>query len=179
MKSSINLLPNEYAVTEKQQKKIGLIQTISVVFMLILFLSASVIVALRIFQSKNLSTAQQKTKEEEAAVLQFKDKEASLFVLKNRLNTITQLLKSPSKQLAMYSFLEGIVPANVNLTSISADKSGSVTISALAPDEEALDSMMTVLTNEAAFEVFTQIEIENLARGKDGTFRLNLKVIPK
>lgn len=179
MKSSINLLPNEYAVTAKQQKKFSLVRTISILAILVLFLIGSVIVALRVIQTQNITTAKGNIQKLEGQITQFKDKEATLFVLKNRLSNISRVLALPSKQLEMYKYAQENLPGEITITSITSDRSGSLGLSAMVPDTNTLERTIDSLTNQAAFEAIKRIEIDNLARGRDGIYRINLRVVPK
>ncbi len=179
MKASINLLPSEYAVSEKQQQKFARVQTLSVTFIMILFLVTSVLVALRIIQSKDILDQEDRIKQLEAQIGQSKDKEAALFVLKNRLTSISKIVKSPSKQLVNYQYAEQKLPQEITITSVSADRGGSLALAMLVPDVNSLETAIGVLTDPSAFEKFKQVDVENLARSQDGIYKVSLRIVPK
>jgi hypothetical protein len=178
-KFSINLLPEEFSVKQKEQQKFNTVQTFSVVGVLVLVFLASVVVVLRLLQSQKIDKLQSDTQLIESKVSDFKGKEASLFVLKNRLTNVSQILKQPSKQVDNYYLVAKIIPSGVLISSISVDRFGSVSLALLCPNQKLLEQLLAGLTSPTAFKTFNQIEVESLTRGKDGFYRANLKVVPK
>jgi hypothetical protein len=179
MKASINLLPNEYAFTEKQHKRFSLVQTFSVVAILIVFLVASIVVAMRIIQSKDVTNAKNQIGKLENEIADSKAKEETLFLLKNRLSGISKVANSPSKQLENYAYTQDNLPQEISISSVTVDRLGSLTMGLLVPNSDLLGRLVGVMTDEASFQKFKQVTVESLSRGQDGIYKLNLRIVPK
>jgi len=174
---SINLLPPEFLAQELKSAKFYKIQAIGVGIILIMIFLASMSVALRILQSATLSKIQIKLSDAEKKVLALSNRQASLVLLKNRLSTISQNMEEASKQSSMYSLLDKLIPQGVSITSLSIDKAGNAIVSALVPTSDTLDNMISALTsNESNQDKISQVSIESLSRGRDGIFRISLKI---
>lgn len=178
-KVDINLLPTEVNIERQKQAKFSRVQLISIGILLILILAASVSVAFRIVQSQKQERLSKEVGALEEKVSSYKDKEATLVVLKNRITAITQLLSGERLQTVMFNLITDRIPVSVTITSISVDRAGNVLVSLLAPDSHSLEQTLSELTNSEAFEKISNINIESLASGKDGVFRMNMKISSK
>lgn len=174
---SINLLPPEFLAEDIKRIKFVKIQTIGIGVILVMIFLASLTVALRILQSFSISQIQGKLGQIEEKVSSLKNRQASLVLLKNRLATIDKYLGEASIQNSMYTLLDKLIPENIAVTSLSVDKSGNATIIAGVPDSATLDNLMSNLIlpdrNEGKIK---RVLIESLNRGRDGFYRLSLKV---
>ena len=113
----------------------------------------------------------------EERVLVFKDKEAELSVLKNRLSLINQVHKTKvSENSLIYRNALNYVSPEVNISSISVDRSGNVLTSIAAPDISSLEQTFSNLTSDKAFEEISQIDIDSLSRSRDGIYRANIRL---
>lgn len=168
---NINLLPAEDALKQKKVRRFLLIQTVSTVLLLGLIFLTSSAFALRVLQGQNISKVQSLAQEEEARVGGFKDKETALFVLKNRLSAINNIVKTSGTQAAIYDLVVSDLPPSVVATSVSIDKVGNVIESLIVPDGRTLDNLLAKFLNQAQ-----KIEVESLSRGRDGIYRVNLKI---
>lgn len=176
-KISINLLPQEFTQAEVEKAKFYKIQAIGVGITLVMIFLASSTVALRILQSNYISQVQSKLSETEGKVVALKDRQASLVLLKNRLSTIGQNLEERSKQNNMYNLLDKLIPQSISITSLSVDKVGNAVILALVPDSNTLDSLIKGLTTrESNKDKIKGVLLENINRGRDGIFRISLKI---
>lgn len=178
-KVDINLLPTEVSVAQRKQAKFGRVQIISIGILFILILTASISVAFRIVQSQKQERLGEEVGILEEKVSRFKDKEATLVVLKNRITAIIQLLGGDRLQTAMFNLITDRIPANVTITTISVDRAGNVLVSLLAPDSNSLEQTLVELTSGEAFEKISKINIESLSSGKDGVYRMNMKIVSK
>lgn len=177
---SINLLPPEFRSEEVKREKFYKIQVIGVAVILFMAFLASVTVALRILQSHNITQVQAQLSQEEQKIEQLKDKQASLLILKNRLTTISKYLGVSSQQAAIFELVNRLLPAPVYVSSLSVDRLGQVLISAVVPDAITLDKMILDLTSpQTNQDKISQVSIDSLNRGKDGIYRLSLKIKPK
>lgn len=174
---SINLLPSEYLSEEIKSAKFYKIQTIGVSIILITIFLASLTVALRILQSSNISAVQSRLNESEGKILALKDRQSSLVLLKNRISAISQNLGVVSKQNSMYILLEELIPKGVSITSQAIDKEGNAQVAGLVSDSDTLDSLIFALTStERNQGKISKVSIESLSRGRDGFFRISLKI---
>lgn len=180
MKISINLLPPEIITAELKKAKFYKIQFIGITIILTLIFLTSLTSALQILQSRNLSIVQAKLNQSEQRVLELKGTQASLVLLKDRLNVINKYLGVPSQQSAIYRLVDKLTPTSVSISSFTIDKTGGVTFLALVPDRETLNILLSNLTNKDNNEdKISQVSVESLNRGRDGLYRINLKIKPK
>lgn len=177
---SINLLPTEIIAEESKNTNFYKIQFFGVAIILVLIFLTSLTLALQILQNRNLVTAQAKLLESEQKVAGLKKTQVSLFILKNRLTVISQYLGVASKQSSIYRLINKLIPPSAVISAISVDKGGTVVILALMPDRESIDQTLNNLTDKERNEnQFDQVSVDSLNRGKDGVYRISLKIKPK
>ena len=171
---NINLLPIEDALRQKKEGKFRLIQGISVFLLLTLLFLATIGFILRFLQNKDISKVESAANSAESEVAGFKDKEAALFILKNRLTAISQIIKEPGTQAEIYDLAVGKLSPSIGLASVGIDKNGNITQSLVMSDGLILDNLL-----DRYMEKALKIEIESLSRGRDGVYRVNLKIQTK
>lgn len=174
---SINLIPATSRTDQKAQKKIKTVQTASIAVLLTLIFLSSLATALNIFESQRVNKINSEAKLREEKVLKFKDKEAQVSVLKNRLSLINKVNMSSKKDNSeIYRSILGYIPSSVNTPSISVDRGGIVITSLIIPDTQTLEQTLLNLTSDEAFEKITKIDIDSLSRSRDGSYRAILKI---
>lgn len=179
MKIAINLLPVEFTQAEVKRARFVKIQTIGIGVILLMVFLSSLSVALRILQSQNIKVIQTQVDAVEQKISDLKDKQLSLLLIKNRLAVINKYLNNPSKQTTMLLLLDKLIPPSVSVNSTSIDKSGEVSILALIPDSTILDNMITNLTDKTINEgKIVEVLVDSISRGKDGVYRISLKIKP-
>lgn len=179
-KISINLLPIEYTAEEIKKAKFYKIQLIGVAAVIAVTFFASLTVALGVLQNQNIKEVKARLGESEERVLQLKDRQTSMFVIKNRLSTINQYFGVTSKQVSMYSLLNQMFPPGISISSFAIDRSGEAVVVGVAADGERVDDLISGLTsNSEASDKISQVSIENLNRGRDGLYRISLKIKTK
>ncbi len=179
-KVTINLLPEEFKIEELKRSKFYKIQSIGVGIILLFIFLSSLTIALRILQSQSLSQIQSKLTDEEQKITGLKTTQASLLLLKNRLVAINQYLGTSSSQVQMYELINKLVPQSVSVSSISVDKSGNVLIIASTSDASYIDDLISKLTSsEYSQGEIVSVAMEGLSRGRDGIYRLNIKIKTK
>lgn len=179
MKLSINLLPPEILAQQLKSAKFYKIQTIGVMVILTMIFLASLTIAMRVLQSRNIVEVQAKVTESAGQVSDLKNTQASLFLLSDRLKAISEYWGISSKQTLMYKLIEKLIPPSVVINSISIDKTGEVVFLALAPDSLSLDNLLNNLTTKESNEgKISQVSIDSLNRGRDGLYRVSFKVKP-
>lgn len=176
---SINLLPKEFALEELKKERFYKIQAIGVIIVLVMIFLASLTVAIRVLQSRNITRVQARLSAAETQVGNLKDTQASLLLLKNRLSTIDQILSLPSKEVEMYKLIDKLIPSQVVVSSVTIDKIGGAKFTAVAPDGQVLENLIVNLTSsEKNDNKIAQVSIETLNRGRDGLYRVNIKLKP-
>lgn len=176
-KISINLLPPEFTMEEVKRAKFIKVQTAGVAVILLMVFLSSLTVALRVLQSHNIQQVETKYSLAEQRVSGLKDVQASLILLKNRLTAINQHLGTSSKQASMYKLLDTIIPNSVTISSLVVDKSGNASVVGVAPDSEAVDSVISSLTDKELNENrIAEVSIDSMNRGRDGLYRISLKI---
>lgn len=176
-KITINLLPPEVTAQEQKKTKFYKIQTAGIVVTLTMVFLASLIIALRILQSHNISVAQANFNQAQQKVADLKDTQASLFLLKDRLTVISQYWGVPSKQSDMYSLIDKLIPSSIVISAIIIDKSGEAVFSALAPDSDSLDELiMHLTTKENNDGKINQVSVDSFNRGRDGLYRISFRI---
>ena len=177
---SINLLPKGFLTQELKSSKFYKVQAIGVAVILGMSFLVSLTVALRILQSNNIVPVQARLTQAEQRVSDLKSTQASLVLLKDRLEVINQYLGIPSKQTSMYDLIDRLVPSSVLINAITIDKSGEAVILASLPDSQTLDNLITSLTgSEGNQELVQEVSIESLNRARDGLYRISLRIKPK
>lgn len=176
-KISINLLPPEIMAQELKKVKFYRIQFAGIAIVLLMVFLTSLTLALRVLQSQSLVIVQRTLAQEEQKILDLKDTQASLLLLKNRLNVIDQYYGKSSKQSSMYKLLDKLIPVSILINAITIDKNGGVVLLITAPDALILDNLISNLTSEETNEGrISQVSIETLNRGRDGYYRVSFKI---
>lgn len=176
---SINLLPADFLTEQAKRAKFYKMQTIGVGIILLMVFLSSLVVALRILQSNNISQIQVKLDQAEGKVLALKERQASLFVLKNRLAIISQYLGKPSKQSSLYNLLDNIIPSSVTISSVVIDGS-NISLGLAVPDAQILEDMLTgFISKETNKDMISEVSVGGLSKGRGDDFRITLKITPK
>lgn len=179
MQISINLLPFEFTQAEHKRTKFYKVQALGVAVILMMVFLSSLSVALRILQSQNIKGVQSRVSAEEQKIEGLKDRQASLLLIKNRLAVIDQFLGNPSKQADMFLLLDKLIPATASINSTTINKNGEVSMLMLIPDTQILDNITdNLLDLENNKGQIRQISIESISRGRDGVYRISLKIKP-
>ncbi len=179
MKIAINLLPIEFTQAEVKRSKFLKVQTIGVAVILLMVFLSSLSVALRILQSQSIKNVQTQVSASEQKISGLKDRQVSLLLIKNRLSVINQYLGNSSKQTTMFILLDKLLPPGVSISSTTIDKSGQISLLTLIPNSLTLDTMINNLTDKTQNQgQISQVSIDSISRGKDGVYRVSLKIKP-
>lgn len=175
----INLLPPEIVAVELKRTKFYKVQTAGVVIILTMVFLASLTMALRILQSKNITEVSAQVTQAEQRVTGFKSTQASLILLKDRLKIINEYTGVSSKQSSMYKLIDQLTPSSVSVNAITVNRGGEVIFLALIPDKTNLDELINNLTAKENTEgKISQVAVDSLNRGRDGLYRVSFKVKP-
>lgn len=175
---SLNLLPTETTVLQRRTLKASRIKLLSVVFLLLMFFLTSLTVTFRILQIQTINKLQVSVKASEEEISNLRDRESTLVLLKDRLDQIEKIKALPSKQKDMYMLVVGKL-FSTNVSSVSLDSLGNLTLSTTASNTENLTNLLALLNNEENFEKIAEIKVDSLSRSRDGVYRMSLKVTAK
>ncbi len=176
-KISINLLPQEFTQAEVKRAKFYKIQSIGVLAILLVIFLSSLTVALRILQSRSIEQIQSRLTQSEAKIVDLKDRQSQLLLLKDRLTAINLHIGTPSKQTSVFRLLDKLLPKSLSVSSFSVDKAGDAQITALVQDAVVLENLITNLTSIENNEgKIASVALESLSRGRDGFYRLSMKI---
>lgn len=177
---NINLLPPEFRAEQVKKIKFYKAQMVGVAVILTMFFLASLTVSLRLLQNYQIKQAQVQLVQAEQKVLDVKEQQTQLMLLKNRLAQIEKFLGVTSKQTTLYNLIASILPESLTVSTISVDKAGVVSIVAVAPSVQTLDDLVSKLTQKETNEDKIQsLSIDTLSRGREGVYRVSLTVQPK
>lgn len=177
MKIAINLLPIDYIQEEVKKTKFYKIQAIGIAVILLMVFLASLVVALRVLQSQNIKVAQTQVSAQEQKISDLKDKQVSLFILKDRLSVIDKYLNTSSKQVSLYQLLDKLIPPSVVVSSVAVDKAGQIVLSCLVPDSQTLDEVVSNMTDTKINQnKISQVSLDNISRGRDGVYRVGFTI---
>lgn len=177
MRISIDLLPLEFRIEDLKRKKFFRIQAIGLTIIAVVALLAATVVGLRIFQSRVDKKIQNQLAAAESNVRQFQQTQASLFLLKDRLATISKYLETPSKEVQSYNLLTQLAPANVSLGAISINQGGEISVLVSSSDAVSLDRLIEDLINKNTNQgKIKKLSVESLSLNREGLIRLNLKI---
>lgn len=180
MKVSINLLPAEFTTEEFKRTRFIKVQIIGIAVLLLMIFLSSLTVSLRILQSRGIKAVEGRVLGAEEKITDLKATQASLIFLKNRLAIIRQYLGTESKTVSLYQFLTNQIPKSVSANSISVDKEGNMLMLLHFRDIQELDSLLAgLLDPEKSEGKIKAVSLDSLSRGRDGLFRVSLKVETK
>ncbi len=173
---SLNLLPPEVLREQLKSKKFYQIQLLGTSVILSLVFLSSLTFALGILQSRNIKQVQASLSEAESKVSNYKEVEAKLTIVKNRLNIISQFSDLPSKQRESYEAIVNALPDSVVVSSFSITPSASILITMVTQSSTAIDALFgNILSGEEKYQFIKKVSIESLNRGRDGLYRATLK----
>lgn len=175
---SINLLPTENTLIQKKSLKAWRIKLFSIVFLLVMFFLSSLTITLRVLQAQTMTKLQISAQASEEEISNLRDRESTLVLLKDRLDQIEKIKALPSKQKDIYMLVVGKL-FSANVSAISIDNMGNLILSTTASDTTDLTKLLASLNNEENFEKIAEVGVDSLSRGRDGVYRMSLKIKAK
>lgn len=178
-KISINLLPAEFSAAELKRAKFVKIQAIGVSVVLLMIFLSSLTFSLRILQNQSIKAVSGRVLGAEEKIDGLKGTQASLVFLKNRLDILQKYLGTQSKTVSFYQFFTNQLPSSASADSISVDKEANLLILIHFQDIREFDSLLVSLLDPQKNEGrVKKISIDSFSRGRDGLFRVSLKLEP-
>lgn len=171
----INLLPKEFYEPKKGQGRKLLIFNLSILVLVIMvFLTAAVFIT-GFLSSNNIKNLEEELDEQKTQTQSLKDKEALLFVLKERLTLVTAINKSESPQSKAFNLITSLLPSQVVMLTFSSDKNGQVVVSGETASNKALQQFFNNLTDPAINEGSIQkVQLSSLNLSSLGVIRFDV-----
>lgn len=180
MKLSIDLLPLEFKEEELKNTKFYKIQLIGIMIILVMFFLSSLTVSLRILQNQNMQRLQNNLSVTEQRITDLKSTQAAIFILKDRLATINQYLDSPSEPNKVYRIVSKLLPPSATINTFSVDRNAQVSLTITITDNNVIDTVLENLMNKEKNEgKIETVTVESINRGRDGVYRLALRIKTK
>lgn len=177
---SLNLLPKSHFENQKKLSLIYLINKISIGLLAVLVLLTAATLIMRLLQRFELQKSNEVVKEAEARVNSFQSKEASLELLKTRIDEINKLTGVDAKRKAIFNLVVFLSPNDITFNDINVGRDGSAVVAAASPSLFSIDQLINNLGNkEKNAGVISKVILDGLNLGKDGQYRISLKVYPK
>lgn len=174
-KLKINLIPPEIKEKAKKEAKRSLVIRISIGLLGLLILATSGILAVIIFQNVTLQSLNASLEEEKGKVAKLKDKEAVVFFLKNRLDSINKFSATRYTQSDVFELITSLYPVGVDVLSLKIDRTEKVQLQGKTDSTASLDSLFNNLTDPKINEgKIASVSVESLNRGQDGSIKFSL-----
>lgn len=174
---SINLLPKLEAEIANKQKKFKKVQLLATLTVIGLFLIVSVTFSLAIIQNSRLKKAEANLNQVKSEVEQFKAKEVTLLILKDRVKEVDRLKDQPSKPALMFSLINKLFPSAIFPQNVNIEKNASANLVLTAQNIEEVDNLFNdLLDKEKNEDLVKKVNVDNLSSGRDGTYRVTLKL---
>lgn len=176
-KLKINLIPPEIKEKARKQAKRSVIIRISIGFLGLLILITSGILGVIIYQNLTLQTLNAQLEQEKTRIATLKDKEAVVFFLKNRIDSINKYTANRYSQTEVLELLESLTPEGVNLANLTLDKNNRVALQGDTTSTLALDVFFNSLTDPKENEgKITKVSVESLGKTQSNKVRFSLVI---
>ncbi len=174
---SINLLPPQLKENKQFESKKKLIYRISIAFLLVLILLTAGLIVMTVIQKSQLQKEVAKTASLTGKIDSLRENEAAVMILKNRLNTITQISGKQYSQTDSFILVTSLLPPNVNMQSFTVDQRNSVSLQGNAETASDLQKFFDNLSDPTVNEgKITKTTISSLNRGPSSRMVFDLEI---
>jgi hypothetical protein len=176
-KLKINLIPPEIkAQAQKEVKRLRLFK-ISVGLLGLLIFFTVCILSVIIYQGAVLRALDADLESEKVKIAALKDKEAVVFFLKNRIDTINQYSFGHYVQGEVYELINKLTPREISLTSLLIDDSELVSIQGNTTSTDALNTFFSNLIDPKLNEgKIVSVSVESLTKTQGSNIGFSLSV---
>lgn len=176
---SINLLPEQILLMQKEGKKLTTINGLSILLLLILLFFAAAVLSTRVAQYLETKETQERLIFAQNKVSSWQSKEAALMVLKGRLSSI-RALQEQSKVMETFNLIANLASSDLQFSAISIDGRGVVSLTGTGTSLPSLETFLTSLTlPEKTGGMIDKVDLESLSKGRDGLLRWSLRMTSK
>lgn len=174
-KLKINLIPPEIKEKAKKAAKSAVVVRLSVGLLGVLILITAGILAVIIYQSVTVQALNSDIEKEKEALVPLKDKEAVVFFLKNRIDTINKFAATQNTQNELFEIITGLLPEGVSLLVLQINKSDQVVLQGETNSSISLDNFFNNLTDPQTHDgKVASVSVESLNKGQTGVIRFSL-----
>jgi hypothetical protein len=178
-KGEINLLPPEFLYVNKHSKKEILANRLSVGVLAVVLFFTTILFTLNILQSSRLNELDQNMSVATSQVSALSREEGYVFILNDRLKSIRGQTSAFEKT-DLFNLAVAIAPSGLQVTLLSVDRVGNLTVSISTVSLEQFDRFLSDLLNrEINSDMVSKVDVENFSKSRDGVFRVNLKIHKK
>lgn len=176
-KISINLLPGEIALLEKDKKKRSTLIKIGTSIVVGMIVLTSLVLSIRIIQNRTVDQATLDFKNSQNKVLALKDREAVVSVLKTRLTNIKNLTQQTSKQAQSYNLITALVPQSMDILTLTLSKTGTIELSTETNDVEVMSQFFNTLVDPQSTQgKISSVKIDSLSKAANSLYRMDLTI---
>jgi len=172
MLEKINLLPRIEAVWEKRVKIRRLVQTGSIVILLVYFLLLSSLFSYLLILGKEIDSVEAKINQQENQIKAFQAREAKQLLLKSKLKNLAKILEKKGNPEQILQDLINLSLPEISFLNISY-QDNVLTIEGEAQDALILDALVKNLENQGS-QVFREIKFEEVSKKEDGFYTFEL-----
>lgn len=177
---SINLLPEEILISEKEKvKKSRATKIIVAILSLMVLITGGVLVYSFIKAQEQKTVAKNLTKAEQF-VNNYKDQEGYLSLIKQRLSNIKTIRTKENKQVETFTLINRLIPEEIEISEINISRNGGVLISGQTYSPVFLSSLVeNMLDKKKNNRKISKIRVENVSRLVDGSYKFEISTVVK
>lgn len=141
---------------------------------------AAIVLSIRLFQNVVLSNINKDLDKAKATLSspEYNKREGLVIILKNRLESIGNLLGQETYGSYAFQLVRGMVPEDVKLSSFSIDSKGVILLTAETNNIASLENFLNlIVTPDSNQKKVTAVSIEGINRGRSDVYRTELKVL--
>ena len=179
-KISINLLPKEVLVLEKDKNRQKFFMRLAVGVLLVMIILTSFVFSLRIYQNQKFNQAAEELGTLQKNVESFREEESLAVYLKQRISSINTIVTGDSPQAKGYNLITQLVPSSIVIVSLNFDNNGAIILSAIAPDAQSAKDFFDKLVDPVANQgTVASAHLDSLSQGADSTYRMDVTIKTK
>jgi len=175
MLNKINLFPKIESTWKKRAKIKRWLQIASVVVLILYFVGLSSLLSYSLFLNKKIQSLQTKIEASQQKIKNLKSVESKHLLFKTKLQELVKIFKEEESKKASLVNLDEIQMSGVSFSSVVYGSTG-VKIEGTAENVLVLDKFVRQLKTKAQ-SLFSQAQIENIRRTKDGDYKFTLSFL--
>lgn len=174
-KLKINLIPPEIKEKAKKAAKSAVIFRLSVGLLGVLILITVGILMIIIYQGVTVQALNSDIEAEKQALTPLKDKEAVVYFLKNRIDSINKFVVTQNTQNELFEIITGLLPPGVSLLALQINKSSQVVLQGETNSSVSLNNFFNNLTDPQTHDgKIASVTVESLNKSQTGVIRFSL-----
>lgn len=176
-KLKINLIPPEIKERAKKQQKKARVIKVSVGILVVLIVITIALIGGVVLQNGKLQSLNNELEQQRTQISQLKDNEATIFFLKNRIDTINQYDRNKYPQGEVFELMRKLIPPGINMTYLQVNKTETVSFQGDTVSSAALELFFNNLMNPAKNEGrIAGVSVDSLSKTQAGSIVFDLKI---